>query len=882
VKILFTTHGYPPQQSAGAELYTRSLAQALARDHDVLVLAAGWDAKEEHHRITGGRDGAVGLVRINNRRPARDHTEHVSSPPVEALFRKLLDEFRPDVVHVQHVLGLSATLPAIARHAGIPVVLTPHEYFYLCLYKQLLKPDAGTCWGPVTDADCLRCVRAAERLRAHGAREFFYAPPDTIPAPLRAEVGNILARGDAAEKDAAGKEEDPTALSLLVRYARRRLRESYDAADVVLTPSAFLRDAFAAHGFSVDRARVCRNGVEPLAPKPPRAIDKSTPLRLVYTGVVARHKGVHVAIEAMNALSKEEAELHVYGGATWPEYERWLRTLPRKDNVRFHGRYEHEDAAAILGDADAVVVPSLWYENCPFTILEAFALRRPVVASALGGMAELVRNGEGGLTFPAGDAAALARCIRRLRTEPELLGRLRAAIPPVKTIRENADELAAIYRDAAARRRPPPAAPLDLERDRLVATVVAQDQRLRTMKAAFDRLQGDLFAIRDDLAAELKRQGEDRERTHEETVAELRRQDGDRIRLREEVKQELARQEDDRLRMRDRLSEKFNELRTYVESWAKTSPTSVLEEARETALRLSEALEHAEEQTAMLEARFGSVEFAALAVYHSRLFRLYRGLASLLRFSNAPDALPTFPRPTPAPPLRPGAAPPEPPAPDGAEPPATEPAAPIEPPLGLPGPLRTLTLEVRRESEPASEMPMHVFQRFLPLVARAGVVRLVGAAPLAHPGLLDMIGLCKTRNPACEIVLVAPPDTSLAKAAVPLVSLGLHRLDVTLGGAKPGDEATAVLEAVARAREEGDGLRPVLRLFVARAGKRRSVMGAAGRLADRVGAEQVLLGSDTAECPAAPDEVRVDVEGTVVAPANDLLAGSDPLISDVD
>ena len=86
----------------------------------------------------------------------------------------------------------------------VPVVLTPHEYFSLCLYKRLLKPDARACWGPVTDADCLRCVRAAERLRAHGAREFFYAPAGAaprrrcLPAPCRLAGGDRPARPRAA------------------------------------------------------------------------------------------------------------------------------------------------------------------------------------------------------------------------------------------------------------------------------------------------------------------------------------------------------------------------------------------------------------------------------------------------------------------------------------------------------------------------------------------------------------------------------------------------------------------------------------------------------------------------------------------------------------
>jgi len=95
---------------------------------------------------------------------------------------------------------------------------------------------------------------------------------------------------------------------------------------------------------------------------------------------------------------------------------------------------------------DVVVVPSLWYENSPNVILEAFAHRTPVIVSDLGGMAELVEEGVNGLCFPPGEAASLATALRRLIEEPGLLARLRAGIKPVKTVAEEMTELQAIYR----------------------------------------------------------------------------------------------------------------------------------------------------------------------------------------------------------------------------------------------------------------------------------------------------------------------------------------------------------------------------------------------------------------------------------------------------
>jgi glycosyltransferase involved in cell wall biosynthesis len=93
-----------------------------------------------------------------------------------------------------------------------------------------------------------------------------------------------------------------------------------------------------------------------------------------------------------------------------------------------------------------VVVPSVWYENSPNTILEAFAHHTPVIVSALGGMAELVQDGVNGLHFAPRDPSDLAAKLRRLIDDRQLMARLQAGIAPVKTAASEMAELTSIYR----------------------------------------------------------------------------------------------------------------------------------------------------------------------------------------------------------------------------------------------------------------------------------------------------------------------------------------------------------------------------------------------------------------------------------------------------
>ena len=153
-----------------------------------------------------------------------------------------------------------------------------------------------------------------------------------------------------------------------------------------------------------------------------------------------------VLIEAMNLLSDTSATLDVFGDLNiFPAYAQRLKKMCRNPRVKFRGRFENPEVGKILSAVDALAAPSLWYENSPLTIHEAFLARVPVIASNLGGMAELVTDNVSGLLFSLRDAGALTRVIRRLLTEPGLLDRLRQGIPPVKSIEENVSELTQIY-----------------------------------------------------------------------------------------------------------------------------------------------------------------------------------------------------------------------------------------------------------------------------------------------------------------------------------------------------------------------------------------------------------------------------------------------------
>jgi glycosyltransferase involved in cell wall biosynthesis len=163
-------------------------------------------------------------------------------------------------------------------------------------------------------------------------------------------------------------------------------------------------------------------------------------------------KGLHVLIDAFNEMPEESAELHLFGAPVNPHYHQEVLGRARHPGVRWRGEFTHDKRWRALADIDVLVVPSTWYENSPLTIHEARAARVPVIASAIGGIPELVHHGLTGLTFPAGDAAALAACLREVIDNPGRLAEWRRSILPPKTLEAQAVEIEGIYRDLCAAR----------------------------------------------------------------------------------------------------------------------------------------------------------------------------------------------------------------------------------------------------------------------------------------------------------------------------------------------------------------------------------------------------------------------------------------------
>ena len=290
---------------------------------------------------------------------------------------ELADAVKPDVAHFHNIHAhLTTSIVAPLRARGVPIVWTLHDFRLVCPNTSFLRG------GEI----CERCL----------PNRFYEA------VLRRCKKGSL-----------------PASLVAAITTLYDRAARVPSRIDRFVAPSAFLKRKLAEGGFDPARIAVVPNFVD---------LDSYRALPekdyFVYIGRLLHEKGLDHLVRAVSKLDR--GRLVIVGEGP---VEGDLRALVRElgtDRVEFAGHRSGEELRRLVAESQFVVLPSRWYENLPFAIMEAMASSKPVVASDLGGIPEMVDDGATGLLFPAGDVDALAGRLRSMladRAAREEMGR---------------------------------------------------------------------------------------------------------------------------------------------------------------------------------------------------------------------------------------------------------------------------------------------------------------------------------------------------------------------------------------------------------------------------------------------------------------------------
>ena len=284
---------------------------------------------------------------------------------VQKSFKKILADFRPDVVHLQNIHSyLSPILAKLAKDFGCKVVWTLHDYKLLCPSYSCLRDGkpCELCYDDKTNVLTKRCMKGSL-------------------------VASVLAYADA------------------LKWNRAWLERHVDA---FVCPSAFMARKMKQGGFDESKLAVICNFVDPVKLSVFEGLSVNAERNYyLYVGRLSQEKGVETLLEVASQLPYT---LKVAGGG--PLADEMKAKYSECANIEFLGHQNAEQVSSLLAGAVAIVAPSECYENNPLSVIESLCAGTPVVGANIGGIPELIGTGEG-LVFESGNKAELAEKIKQ-------------------------------------------------------------------------------------------------------------------------------------------------------------------------------------------------------------------------------------------------------------------------------------------------------------------------------------------------------------------------------------------------------------------------------------------------------------------------------------
>jgi glycosyltransferase involved in cell wall biosynthesis len=381
--VAIVSHSHPTLSKGGAEIAAYTLFTGLsALGCDVTFITACDNKHRGKLSLGSARERAV----FYDPREY-DHFHQCAKPElVSALRRALPTGVR--TVNFHHFLhfGIGA-VRSIAEEADIVTLLTLHELLSICHHhgQMITKPSHNLC-REATPTACVAC----------------------FPEYTRQEFA----------------------------MRRRAFLDSYQPLDGFISPSHFLAERYVAWGLDRERLAVVENGL--LNRETANNSRRGGPFVFGFFGQINPFKGVETILRAAEAISRmeglaDQVRIRIHGnviGQPAKFVDRLMKLVETLPCLSYLGPYDNTEVYRLMSACDYVVVPSVWWENSPMVIQEAYSAGRPVICTGIGGMAEKVVDGVSGLHFRVNEHSDLVAVIQQAADE-KVLARLQAGIPRV-------------------------------------------------------------------------------------------------------------------------------------------------------------------------------------------------------------------------------------------------------------------------------------------------------------------------------------------------------------------------------------------------------------------------------------------------------------------
>jgi len=438
-RVVQATAWFAPHNTGGTENYLQGLIRALrGRGFESTVLVPRDSIAPERYEHLGTR---VETYPVNGTPAAGEINEGRPHDRFDDFLARLIDH-RGAIYH-QHswTRGCGPQHLRAAREAGMRTVVTVHVAGNICLRGSMLKFGVAACDGQISEQMCGACWAESRGMPSAMAASIVKVPRSVADWSMRGGRGRLA-----------------TAIGTRAVAAKKlsELRDMFDNADRIVAVCNWLRESLAANGAPAAKLVLSRHGVDAAYREAAQLAAKRAsspfggPLRLLYLGRWDPAKGIDVIVRAVRSLPQDlnvRLSIRAVSNSSSTEcYEASVRALADGDRrIAIEPAVPREELAELMAQHHALLVPSVVLETGPLVVLEAQAAGVFVMGSRLGGISELIVDGDGGQLVKPGDARAWAEAIASLVTTQKG-DRLAGSTLPVRTMDAAADDMAAVYR----------------------------------------------------------------------------------------------------------------------------------------------------------------------------------------------------------------------------------------------------------------------------------------------------------------------------------------------------------------------------------------------------------------------------------------------------
>ncbi len=464
--------GDHPKTIGGVTNYTRPLALALAGMNKVFYLY--------NSSRTGNFDfGKMRIEQKNDLFSEFESFELLNGKGLEKnyenldvdtghwfdfLFTSFIEEHKIEIVHINEIFGFSSNIINIAKSRGAKVIVSVHEYWWLCSHRVMVDFNRRICEGPDSIKKCSNCVHSKiagnhnrSVLREKVKNQF--RRPHAIYMSMKSSLKKYSNKAETTESlDFDNIHLNGFSRPKLEKSLENRLTRNIEAlnnCDAVIAVSNDVKIKLTRYGVAPDRIIVQHIGstIANVKVEHTKKIDASN-IVFGFIGGVGYYKGIHQLVDAFINLSEtyiEKAQLKIYGGYSESYYKsiisKYLNNGLDKSKVLFYGRYNPDDIPRITNEIDIMVLPSLCADTAPQTIFESFSTGLPIIAPNIGGFPDFITDNVNGLLYEQASVDDLKNKLIHIIDNPELISDLQKNIPGLKTIKANAAELNELYVD---------------------------------------------------------------------------------------------------------------------------------------------------------------------------------------------------------------------------------------------------------------------------------------------------------------------------------------------------------------------------------------------------------------------------------------------------